>query len=297
MRCDRKVSALNPEMNRAAIQLSEDELASLQKTLLEIYIDIMESCRRHGITPFLCGGSALGAVRHNGFIPWDDDLDIAMTRRDYDVFRGFFREELGDKYILNAPNYSRHVKARFPKVIKRGTIFQEIGTVLSEGLDGVFVDIFLIDNVPDNKILRNFKGLLCNALEFLSGCVYDFENLDDVAKIFHKQSGLNRYRTRMLIGRIGSIVPSSRWFHVIDKVARWEKEDSAYWGLVTGRKHYFGEIFPKSALYPVRNLPFESIQAPVFHDVELYLTNLYGDYMRIPPEEERERHWLKKFKL
>ena len=109
------------------IEVTEEQRTALQALLLDMYKEIFEVCSRHNITPFLVGGSAIGAVRHKGFIPWDDDLDIGMTRDDYKCFEIVFDGELGDKYILNAPNRSKKVKTRFPKILKKGTVCREIG--------------------------------------------------------------------------------------------------------------------------------------------------------------------------
>lgn len=277
--------------------LTNQERFELQQTLLHMYKDLLTVCDRYGIIPFLCGGSALGAVRHNGFIPWDDDLDIAMTRSDFKKLAGIFHSELSDQYVLNAPNYSKNAKARFPKVIKINTVFQEVGTIKEPPLNGVFLDIFLIDDVPDNHMLRMAKGLVCNIEEFISGCVYDYENLDETAKQYHKRGGLLSFCFRLTVGKFFSFIPSSNWFHAIDKTIRYSDNNSRECTLAQGRFHYFGEILPREVVFPPKYVDFCGIKTPVFHNVDYYLRNMYGNYMELPAEEKRENHHIIDLKL
>ena len=272
------------------IELDNNTRERLQALLLSMYQDICSVCEKYGLIPYLTGGSALGAVRHHGFIPWDDDLDIGMTREDYQVFRRIFQKELGGKYRLNAPNYSRSPKARFPKVMKKGTLCREMGDHSDPENCGVFVDIFIIENIPDNKVQRFLKGVCCNSLEFIAGQValMELDNRKSMAGI--NNEGKTVAAIRMFTGMIFGIVPSGNWYHGIDKLVRSPKS-SALAGLPTGRRHYFGETLPKEVFFPPRYIDFCGMKAPVFHKVEEYLSNLFGDdYMELPPVEKRERH-------
>ena len=107
-------------------EMTEEELKHLQQVLFEMFQDIQLVCQQTNIIPFLVGGTALGAVRHFDFIPWDDDLDLAMLREDYDRFLKEFSRAYPDKYIVNAQVFSDNAKARFAKVIKTGTKCCEI---------------------------------------------------------------------------------------------------------------------------------------------------------------------------
>ena len=278
------------------IEVSPEDLKRLQNALLEIYKDIAEVCRKYDLTPYLVGGSALGAVRHHGFIPWDDDLDIGMTRVDYEKLREVFAAELADRYLLNAPNYSEDPKARFPKIIKKGTACREIVDVHDPRRNGIFLDIFILDDVPENAICRKIKGTICNGLEFISSQVFLKENTTAEVRKMYRRMGWASYLFHYLTGILFSWIPSRNWFHAVDKAVRHSRK-SEFVGLPTGRKHYFGEIFRKEELLPAVWVDFEDIKVPIFQGYDMYLRNLYGDYMKIPPEGDRERHYFVELRI
>lgn len=284
------------DLEKYLIFIDDTMRETIQQDLLDMYIDILEVCRKYDILPYLVGGSALGAIRHQGFIPWDDDLDIGMFRKDYIIFKKVFEKELSNKYILNAPNYSEHAKARFPKIIKKGTVFSEIFDREND-TTGLFLDIFIIDNIPNNPIKRKIKGTFCNLMEFIAGQVL-IEECDNeiVTNVIKSQNGIS-YLLRKVVGKLFSYHTASEWYNKIDKIIQCENETSEMCGMVTGRKHYFGEIMPRVIFKNVRWVDFETIKAPVFGEIEKYLEKMYGDYMKIPPENQREHHFIRKIQL
>lgn len=289
-------SSLNIQKNDdLLVEINEDQRSALQREILTMYKDLLQVCKQYNITPYLIGGSALGAVRHKGFIPWDDDIDVGMSRKDYAQFVRIFENKLSDKYILNAPNISEKPKTRFTKIIKKGTIFREV-TDLDNSENGIFLDIFIIENIPRNKVLRKIKGSYCNLLQFISSQVYLYENDNEALRALYSRSGEENYKSRMRIGRVFSFVSSVKWFNMVDKAVQYRKETGIY-GITTGRKHYFGEIFEEKVFFPAKYKDFEDIKAPVFNDTDTYLTNLYHNYMDIPSEDKRERHYVVELKF
>ncbi len=279
------------------MEVDDGTRRTLQTTILEMYIDVLRVCRKHKIVPYLLAGSALGAVRHSGFIPWDDDLDIGMTRAAYNKFTQYFEKELSAKYILCAPNYKdAKAKARFPKILKKGSKLREVLDSKNEELQSVFLDIFIIENAPENVLVRALKGNLCNALEFISSQVFLYENKDDIVEKFYSRVSKANYRVRLAIGKMFSFLPAWKWFDFVDSVAQYRK-NSKLCTIATGREHYFGEILSKERLFPYQMTQFESIKAPIFKDIDYYLENLYGDYMHVPEPDKRERHFLRELEL
>ena len=289
LRSARDVFATAENKSGELIEIDGELRLRLQETLLGIYKDVKEVCDRNGITLFMIGGSALGAVRHKGFIPWDDDMDLSMSREDFRKFCGIFERELSDKYILNAPNYSKTPKNRFPRILKRDSHMKGIFDTDDEALQKIFVDLFILDNCPDNRLVRFVKGHYCNFLFMVSWIVFIYENRNEHVKRFLCSGGRINYDFRMLIGFLFSWRSACRWFERFDKAAQYD-HPTRDCCLASGRKHYFGEIMRREQWFPGQIESFCGEDARIFQDKDYYLRNLYGDYMKLPPEDKREHH-------
>lgn len=279
------------------IELGDSEKELLKQNLIQMLTDLQCICEKHQIIFFLGYGSALGAVRHQGFIPWDDDLDIIMPREDYRRFCKIFKRELGKKYILNAPNYSNNAKARFAKMLKKGTHFREILDLKEVEFQAIFLDIFILDNIPDNIFWKRVKGIFCNITEFIAGQVFFYENCDEVVKEYYSIAGKSNYYVRIIVGFLFSFQRASHWFNLVDKIVRHKNNNSKYCGVLTGRNHYFGECFERNKIFPASYGTFEGLKVPLIHDTDSWLTKLYGNYMLVPPPEKRERHFIREITL
>ncbi len=266
--------------------LSQADLEKLHRILLLILDDTLKICRDHGLRFVLIGGSAIGALRHGGFIPWDDDIDLAMPRADFEAFTRIVREEYADKYTVLHPRDRENFGRTIPKIRLTGT---EYRTVLEKDLTdcGVFLDIFLIENVPDNQLLMAMQGVMSMVCSFGLSCRRLYKGRAWYGRLMPGAS----FRVKCALGFLCSFASYETW-------ARW----ADYWNsrchnthtrrvsIPTDERHYFGEIQPREALCDRREVTFAGRTCYVPAQVEAYLTGIYGDYMQIPPVEKQERN-------
>ncbi len=278
--------------------LTEHESLNLKKMLLIMVRDVMRLCETNGITCMLGGGSCLGAIRHKGFIPWDDDLDLMMFRDDYEKLIVLCRDgALGKDYEVNYPSDKFDSKNPYLKIYRKGTLDNELYNENTPFPDGVFIDVFPIDNTPRKAFIRKLRGLLSDSLLIISTCVLYSQYPSSKYKEFVSQTKetKRRYQLRVLIGSIFGVIPHRRWVYWFDRFSIYDK-DTGYVTIPTGRKGYVGEVQKTTVFLPVKYVPFEDMELPIPSDYHTYLVGLYNNYMEMPPLEKRERHMVYQFK-
>ena len=266
-------------MEQAEIDMKEiKDLSEFQNIELAILKDIHAFCEKHGISYFLCGGTLLGAVRHKGFIPWDDDIDIGMLRPDYERF---IREYSSPRYALRSSETETFTQA-FAKVIDTQTVVKERGTSL-RGM-GVWVDIFPFDGAPSKdycfmatKQWKRFQQLILTL---------------NVPLFEPGWSWRRRLAAAVLLPL--RLLPKGFVGRRMSRIAqRFSVKESPYigcqiWGY--GKK----EILPRSVFKETVSIPFEGLQSYAMSGWKEYLTSLYGDYMTPPsPEKRKSTHHFK----
>lgn len=278
--------------------MNEKESEQLKKCLMKILIDFVKVCNEYSFCYMLGGGSALGAVRHNGFIPWDDDIDVMMPREDYDKFVDIFEKELAGKYFLYVPNSKYEISNTYAKLVLKDTKLVDINNMSTPFEKGVWIDIFPIEYAAQNVFLRKIKGLVSDAFAFVavSRFLYTYKNKKVRDFFYESKPGRLYYRVRIVTGFLFSFLGYKNWYNLYDKFVRGCKETNM-WTIPTGRKHYFGEAMEKVNFVPTKKMKFEEITVNVPNNVYGYLRNLYGDYMKVPPVEKREQHIIVEFKL
>ena len=275
-------------------QLTEEEIRRLRETFLQAYHDLAECCEKHGLTLMLIGGSALGAVRHQGFIPWDDDLDAAMPREDFEKLKEVFEQELGDRYILSSPNYKGNANNRFPMMLVKNTLLVEAGNQPEDEVSKIKIDLFIIENIPEGKIHRKIKGLWCTLLMAMGSYEDTWEHQNETFRKYMCKTpeGEKEYKRRIRLGSLFGWRNFQQWMNKIDKACQYCHTTSLM-GIPSGRGHYFGEIRKRETFLPVSKGQFEGMEVNLPGDPGDYLSNLYGaDYMVLPPVEKRERHFI-----
>lgn len=278
-------------VSEGMVEVEGELLDALQQLLLGMLKDLDEVCTKHDIDYTLSGGTLLGAVRHGGFIPWDDDIDINMTRVGYEKLVSVFDEELGTGYWLHRPEATDGYGIGLARIRKKGTRYKDRESYYTQEC-GVFIDIFIYDDVPDNALLRKAHGIVSLGLGFALSCRRFLLFYDEYAKLAEGDVDLQRvFKAKRTFGRLFSFLSMDAWCRAWDKWnSLYRNSDSRYIAIPAGRKHYFGEMFQRCMMFPVKRIKFEDVQLPVPNTPDHYLTKLYGDYMRIPKPEEREAH-------
>lgn len=284
--------------SKVLYHLTDIEREQLKRCLLDIMDDFVKVCNDHNLTYMLGGGSALGSIRHKGFIPWDDDLDIMMPRKDYDKFIKIYETELKDSYYLYVPNSKYEISNTFAKLVKKNTEMTDIYNVNTPYYKGIWIDIFPIENAPKLKVIRIIKGLTSDFLAFIivSNYIYTFNNPIAESYFSETKTAKLNYKIRLITGFISSFWGYKKWYNFYDKFVQ-HKQQTNYFTIPSGRKHYLGEVINKEDVLPVEIGDFEGRKINLPANSKKYLTNLYGDYMKIPSVESRERHLFISFKI
>ena len=258
------------------MSLRELTTEELKRTELDILRAIRDFCDAKGLKYFLCGGTLLGAVRHKGFIPWDDDIDIGLLRDDYETFLKEFPSD--GRYRLITYKNNKEYRNPYAKVVDTATVLKEQLIRNTEGM-GVFVDVFPFEALGDTmecakKILRKVH----HNDHFGNYCQFFFYSPKSPKKIAKNIKMVYSKMTRKM------------YFDGIGRLCgKYSFEDSKLAGCVMGQ-YREREILPKEAFADVIDIEFEgdTFSAPVGY--EAYLSSLYHDYMQLPPEDKRVTH-------
>ncbi len=279
-------------------ELNENELHQLQRVLADMLDDIAQACEKHQIKWSLFGGSAIGAIRHHGFIPWDDDVDIYMPREDYCKFKKIFEKELGEGYLLREPGEDGNLMS-FPRVYKKGTIRKEVQSE-KDTLDLLPMDIFIMENVPKSKLRQRWHELQCTAYLFI-GSVLRLEKCKENIFEYGRKTPelLSEVNSRLRFAKFFHFRSLSKWLQKSDKCFSKVKDNTSPLVVCpSGSLHYSGEIYEREKMTDLIKVPFEDKEFYIMRDYDYYLKKRYGeDYMVVPDKPHQERHVFIEFDL
>lgn len=257
---------------------SNPSIEQIQEKLFSILIYFQQFCNEHKLHFVLAGGTCLGAVRHHGFIPWDDDLDVFMLREDYErLVELWDRYADKDRYSLVRSNDTVNIQHSGTEIKDNNTTFIQHHSVDLDINHGLMIDVIPLDQVATKPIDRVRQ--MVNAMVF---CCYNFQRMPN-----HKGK-VTYYATKLALG----IVRSPRMRYRIWKKAEQnmialgdphgEMVASFIEGVAIMRQH-----FPRKWVEDPVYLTFVGQDMPVLADYDSWLTMSYGDYMQLPPENER----------
>ncbi len=262
-------------------------LRELQMTELEMMLEFDRVCRENGIPYSMDGGTMLGAVRHKGFIPWDDDMDVMMLREDYEKFRKAAGQLNPEICFWQDHETDPEYRWGYGKLRRTGTTFVRAGQEHIKCKTGVYVDVLPLDDVPKSLVGQIFFDFYCFVLRKVLW--------SEVGK-YSEKNPFKRVCYRLL-----SHIHPDFIFRLCKRSEKKSRNDSVnrvrVMTLPTYGKYYvkdnpFCERYgmTKEWLRKLVRYEFEGVQLLGVENYEAYLTHLYGDYMKLPPVEERCSH-------
>lgn len=260
--------------------MTQEELKKVQKLQLMILKEIKRICEKYSIQYFLDAGTLLGAIRHEGFIPWDDDLDIGMERGEYEKFLLIADKELGESYFLQTQKSDRHYALPFAKVRLLGTKYVENKSRDSLAHNELFVDIFPYDKMPANIKQQKKVGYQLKLFFHLnlikSGYrVWNGEGLLKKIKFFPIRVVALFCRKEKLQLKFETKIKQYNQDEKSQNVWIQDGISYAYWH------------FPIEYVHNLTMHTFEGEMFPIPAEYEKWLTQIYGDYRKLPPENKR----------
>ncbi len=282
-----------------AIILNEAQRNALRNCLVEMLRDIVHFCNENGISYALCGGSALGAVREHGMIPWDDDIDICMPRKDYERFIEIFEKQFGSKYSVQKPGKTPGYPLLLAKVRKKGTRYKTRDD-FGNAECGVSVDLFIVENTYNGFLKRSLHGVGCLWYGMLLSCRKFYRDRKELLQVIPKHTPL--LRKAVLKIAMGAVVAV---FADTDRIAakaermngRCRDNSTKYVTTPAGRFCFFRETFKREDYCRYRNEEYEKMPVSIPLRVEKYFDRCYGVWQTTNDEYASENHAVFEFEV
>lgn len=253
----------------------------MHKMHLILADELKRICEKHRIKYFMIAGTLLGAVRHKGFIPWDDDMDFGMLRPDFEKFLEICSKELNTKkFYLQTDRNDKYYTFNFAKLRLNGTrVLEEFSSKINTN-QGLYIDIFPIDVVSDNlvKATIQYKSF------------WFFRNLLWIKCGYGEEE--RKKQLSYKFAKIISIPFSIRFLKYMKQkiIARYQNENSRFVVTSDGTYGLKKETLKSVWVLNLENYKFEDREYPGIYNYDEYLSHMYGDYMKIPPKDKQNHH-------
>ncbi len=269
-------------LERAMILINREERRRLQKKELTILEIFQKVCQKYDLRFYITAGTLLGAVRHKGFIPWDDDIDVAMPREDYDKLRHIYKTELPQDYYWQDSYTEENFPYFYAKIRKHGTQVEEPGMENFHMRSGISIDIFPLDICPDKDLIARFFFRIITLLSFAyAGRVYaefPFPSRKKTVQLVY--SFLRMFPLSILRSIRGNLVWLCGKFSSGKRLCT-----------VGGCHGYPAETYQAEWFEGDIKLCFEGEMYPAPQGWDSLLKNMYGDYRKVPSKEQRNGHF------
>jgi lipopolysaccharide cholinephosphotransferase len=261
--------------------MADLQMEKLHRMELMICDELDRICKKNDIPYFMIAGTLLGAIRHHGFIPWDEDMDFGMMRQDYERFVKACETDLNTNvFFLQTMDSDAHYPKAFAKLRIKGTHIKENEMKNCDCMDGIFIDLFPFDYVPDDPA----KQKKAQRERFLWNAMFDFKcGIDGIVN--HRESVRKAMKVMSHFFSRKTMMKKKKEIYTRDN-----DEKTKFIVTAQGSYGYFKEIIPVEYTKKLVYYPFEDMFLPGFEDYDSYLSGMYKDYMQVPPENSRNKH-------
>ena len=256
----------------------EETLKHLQQVEIKLFKYFMKVCEDNDLTYFMYAGSLLGTIRHKGFIPWDDDIDVIMFRNDFEKLSEIFEKEINEKYefynVLNEETYHY----TWGRLTLKNTLFKEWWGNQVDYKQGIFMDIFILDNIPNNKykwFIQKWRSFTLNQLSIYS--IIKYQNESKIKEIIQQ---IAYYFLKVL-----PISPLTIRKKCVKSFSKYKNEDCDR--VCDFPSEFFMPVSNKTDWLPVRKAKFENLEVNIPNNYDKILTLDYNNYMQLPPKDKR----------
>ena len=272
--------------------MDEDVLKKLRNVEMNILNELVRICNKHNLTYVLTAGTLIGAVRHKGFIPWDDDIDIALPRKDFNKLIEICKIELNKEYFLDCPDTNEKYWLPLFKVRKLNTIYEEPFQKNYDKCKGIWVDILPLDNAnTTNSIFLKIQAKIVNELRHIISVKNGFSKRRKITNI--KRFLRIFYMYPIMLFSTKTLENFQQRIMSINK-----NDNSKYIVNLASKYGYKKQVFPRNKYFPVSKVNFEGKEYNAPNDVDYVLSTIYGkDYMQIPPKDKQETHCPRRIKF
>ena len=264
------------------------DLRDIQLEAFKILLSFVDVCKKNNLTYYISGGTYLGAVRHKGFIPWDDDIDVAMPRKDFNHFIAIAKEQLPSEYSLN--RFTVNSDSLWYVLKIENPCFHLLNCTAKRKMNvNLWIDVFPLDGLPENTLLRKIH---CIHLLILRG-LYKLAYFDLIVDYSNK----NRPLYENIIIWISQYIKLSKFINgrkvmkkIDDTLSKYDFYNSKYIMNFMG-SYKFKSIMNREEIYAEgREYDFEGVKLNGPKDYDAYLKKIYGEYMQLPPVNQRNWH-------